>query len=160
MKTTLARSCPRLFMFIMVLTLLGCESGDEEKTPTYTSLWNSTFSSCGVNCHSPTAADGTDNGPDLSSKSSFYSNLVGKNVDSDYPSWASYKTGNCNNINFITPGDAAQSTVVTSLIESYSINQTSCVSSFNLHAVNNTTITDKATQDALVAWINDGAKNN
>lgn len=160
MKTSLTLPYKVLTIATVILTLGGCDGGNETKTPTYSSLWNSTFSSCGVNCHSPTAADGTENGPDLSSKASFYANLVGKNVDNDYPAWATVKAGNCNSINFITPGNASQSTVVTSLIESYAINQTSCTSSFNLHAVNNTTISDKATQDALIAWINDGAKNN
>jgi hypothetical protein len=127
---------------------------------TYSSLWNSTFSSCGVNCHSPSAADGTENGPDLSSKASFYDNLVNKNVDNDYPAWAGVKSGDCNSINFITPGNAAESTVVTSLIESYSINQTSCTSSYNLHVVDRTTITDPAVQNALVTWVNNGAKND
>ncbi|HFD86354.1 MAG TPA: hypothetical protein ENJ35_01610 [Gammaproteobacteria bacterium] len=149
------------FLLALVLGLAGCAddtSGTSE--PTYTSLWNSTFSSCGVNCHAPGVSDGTENGPDLRTKAGFYANLVGKNVNNDYPAWASFKSGNCNNIDFITPGDAARSTVVTSLVESFSINQTSCTSSFNLHAVNKITISDKQTIDALVSWVNAGAPNN
>ena len=159
------------------LVLASCgDSGDQESggsggnaggggnsggvQATYSSLWDSTFNSCGVNCHSPAAADGTENGPDLSSKGGFYTNLVGKTVNKDYPNWANFKNSNCNDIPFIKPGDAAGSTVVTSLIESYSINQTSCVSSYNLHVVNNVEITDSQIQNALVQWINDGAANN
>ena len=127
---------------------------------TYSNLWNSTFSSCGVNCHSPSAADGTENGPDLSSKGGFYANLVGKTVNKDYPDWANFKNGNCNDIPFIQPGDAAGSTVVTSLIESYSVNQTSCTSSYNLHVVEHVEITDSEIQNALVDWITEGAANN
>ncbi len=142
------------------LVLAGCtdSSDDGGVKATYSSLWDSTFNSCGVICHSPAAANGTQNGPDLSSKSSFYANLVGKTVNNDYPNWV--KSGNCNDIPFIKPGDAAGSTVVASLIESYSINQTSCVSSYNLHVVENVEITDSQIQNALVQWINDGAANN
>ena len=156
------------------LALAGCGDSSDQQSggsggnggggggvqATYSSLWDSTFNSCGVNRHSPAAADGTENGPDLSSKGSFYANLVGKTVNQDYPNWANFKNGNCNDIPFIKPGDAAGSTVVTSLIESYSINQTSCVSSYNLHVVNNVEITDSQIQNALVQWINDGAANN
>ncbi len=144
----------------LCLALFGCEATDDEVKPTYSSLWDNTFSSCGVNCHSPTSSDGTENGPDLSSKSSFYANLVGKSVNDDFPAWAGVKSGDCNNIDFIAPGNASGSTVVTSLIESFSINQTSCTSSFNLHVVNRATITDSKTQDAVVNWINGGAANN
>ena len=144
------------------LALAGCSdsSDDSNITPTYSSLWDSTFSSCGVNCHSPSAADGTENGPDLSSKGSFYANLIGKTVNKDYPDWAAVKNGDCNDIPFIQPGDAAGSTVVTSLIESYSVNQTSCTSSYNLHVVEHVEITDSEIQNALVDWITEGAANN
>ncbi len=145
------------------VVLVGCSGGDSTTSkpePTLSSLWNAKFSSCGLNCHSPDASDGTENGPDLRSKDSFYTQLVGKNVNRDFPLWATVKSGNCNDIDFIAPGNPRGSTLVTSLVQSYSINQTTCTSSYNLHEVNRVTISNQDLIDALVTWINAGAPDN
>ena len=148
--------CALLLSFMV----FGC--GDSNKVePTLTSLWDNELKDCGLNCHSPDASDGTENGPDLTTKDNFYNNLVGKNVINDYPSWV--RGGNCDSVNFITAGNANQSTVTASLIQSYSDNlgaAENCVTSFNEHVDKNVSITDQATQDALVEWINNGAQNN
>jgi hypothetical protein len=153
---------------LLLSTLMfGCggEGSDSQSPvePTYTSLWDHLFSGCGVNCHGPDSSDGTQFGPDLTSKNSFLDNTKDMNVNIDFLAWASVKTGDCNDVNFITPGNADQSTVAASLIQSISDRlaaSDNCVTSFNLHEVNRVTITDQAVENALVTWINNGAQNN
>jgi hypothetical protein len=144
--------------------MFGCGGGGSQSVePTFTSLWDHLFSGCGVNCHGPGSSDGTQYGPDLTSMNSFLANTINRNVNTDFPAWASVKTGDCNNVNFITPGNADRSTVAASLIQSISDRLTAsddCNTSFNLHEVNRVTITDQAVANALVDWINNGAQNN
>jgi hypothetical protein len=150
--------CALLLSFLV----FGC-SDNNKVEPTLTSLWDNEFNGCGVICHSPNASDGTELGPDLTTKDNFYNNLVGKNVFNDYPNWASRRVGNCDNVNFITPGNADQSTLTSTLIESYSVSLADsqmCDTTFSVHADIGNDISDKATQDALVEWINNGAQNN
>jgi hypothetical protein len=143
--------------------MIGCGGDESAVEPTFTSLWDHLFSGCGVNCHGTDSSDGTENGPDLTSMNSFLANTINRNVNTNYPAWANFKTGDCNDVNFITPGNADQSTVAASLIQSISDRLAAsddCVTSFNLHEVNRVTITDQAVANALVDWINNGARNN
>jgi hypothetical protein len=134
--------------------------------PTLTSLWNNLFTGCGVNCHTSTASDGTELGPDLSTKANFYNNLVNKSVDTDYPAWglSPTKLSNCNSMNFITPNNATESTLAAALIQSISDTLSAppfnCVTAYNLHDVNNQAISDNTLKNALITWINNGAQNN
>lgn len=153
-------------VFICSLMFACGDSGDDESSslqPTLTSLWDNLLTGCGVNCHSPNAADGSELGPDMSTKANFYANVVGKSVTADYPNWAGLKTGDCNNINFITPGNANESTLTAALILSISdslATAQSCVTAYNFHDVNNQAISDQELQNALITWINNGAQNN
>jgi hypothetical protein len=131
--------------------------------PTFTSLWDNLFTGCGVNCHSPSASDFTNLGPDMSTKAGFYSNVVGKSVNVDYPLWATQKGGDCNDVNFITPNNADESTLAAALILSVSdtlAGNHNCVTAYNEHVVNKQSINDTALKNALITWINDGAKDN
>lgn len=148
---------------IALLGLISC-SEDAEVEPTFSSLWENKFNSCGnVTCHSAAASNGTELGPDLSSKSNFYNNLVNKNVAADFPDWAAVRTGSCDSVDFIEPNNANQSTVVGSLVESVSDTLAAnfnCTTAYNLHVVEKVHITDSKLQDALIQWVNDGAQNN
>ncbi len=151
-------------MFTVVSVVAGCSDTLTGKVePTYTSLWDNLFNGCGVNCHSPSASDGTEAGPDMSSKSAFYNNLVGKSVSVDYASWASVRTGNCNSAKFIAAGNANASTVAASLIQSVSdtlsANQ-SCVTAYSVHEADKVTLSDADLISALQDWINQGAAND
>lgn len=145
---------------VIVLLFVGCAKEDKVE-PTYSSLWDNVFSGCGVSCHSVNSTDGTQSGPILDSKQNFYQNLVGKNTAADYPNWI--KTGDCDSINYITPGNANQSTLAGALILSVSDalkSSSSCDSAYNIHSVTNDVISDEDTANALIQWINDGAAND
>ncbi|MBF0470445.1 MAG: hypothetical protein HQL48_03630 [Gammaproteobacteria bacterium] len=153
-------------LLLLIFSIGGCGSGDDEAdsgssstTPTLTSLWESSFSGCGLNCHSASAADSTENGPNLTTKSSFYSSLVNRQA-SDYPNWL--KNGNCDQVKFITPGDAANSSLLASLDQGYAdtLGATyNCTPSINLHRAISVSLS-AANRDNLVTWINSGAMNN
>ena len=143
---------------ILAISLLsGCGgggSGSDEVT--YNQLWNDEFKSCGTNCHNPSAPDGTENGPDLSDIDGFYANLINKSI-SDYPNWITGSS--CDNTPFINPNNAAKSTIVSGLVETYSTDISGTAdcpttTSFNIHEVNNVTYSDST---AVVEWINSGA---
>jgi hypothetical protein len=157
------KNCLQLLLSTFMFGCGGGGSDGQSVEPTFTSLWDHLFSGCGVNCHGPDSSDGTQFGPDLTSMNTFLDHTVKLNVNNNFPDWASVKTGDCNDVNFITPSNADQSTVAASLILSISDKlaaSDSCVTSFNLHEVNRVTITDKAVENALVNWINNGAQNN
>ena len=153
------RHLPKIAGLVLLSAMVfGCGSNNKVE-PTLTSLWDNEFNTCGVNCHSPAASDGTENGPDLTTQANFYNNLVGKGAG-NYPNWL--KTSDCN-VDFITPGNADESSMVASLIQSYSDSLAAnhnCVTAYNLHLVNHITISDLDLQNALVIWINNGAQNN
>jgi len=145
---------------LLVLLLVGCAKEEEKVEPTFTSLWDNVFSGCGVSCHSVNATDGTENGPILDTKANFYARLVNKTVSNDYPLWAN-KAGDCDNINFITPNDATQSTLAAALILSISDSLgTTCITTYGYHDTNNSIVGDTDTAAALIKWIDDGAENN
>ena len=161
----------QLFKACMILvlggTLFACgggggDSGGNDKVqPTLTSLWEYHFNGCGLNCHSPDAADGTENGPDLTTKENFYNNLVGKNAVDDFGSWL--KNSNCNAVDFITPGNANESSLAAAMLQNVSDQLSaaySCTTSYNIHVVNRVAISDQEIANALVSWINSGAQNN
>jgi len=127
---------------------------------TYSSLWDNLFTGCGVNCHTSTAVDGTELGPDMSTKANFYAQVVGKSM-TNYSSWT--KTSNCNMVSFITPGNANESSLAAALILSVSDTLAaahSCVTAYSSHDVISQTISDNQLKDALITWINNGAQNN
>jgi hypothetical protein len=134
--------------------------------PTLTSLWDNLFTGCGVNCHTSTASDGTELGPDLSTKAKFYTNLVDKSVDVDYSAWglSPTKISDCNSMKLISPGDANGSTMAAALILSISdiliAPPFNCVTAYSFHDVNNQAISDNVLKNALITWINNGAKDN
>ncbi len=139
----------------------GLERGGAKPVkPTFPSLWEHYFYSCGVNCHSPVAADFTEFGPDLSTRASFYSGLVGRRIGPDYPQWADFRTGDCNQIPLIDPGSPERSLVAASLIEALATQleqQVGCTTAYTTHEVNRITITDPELAKALRTWIRQGA---
>lgn len=160
-QTPIKRIVPIAVFIFFSFFMFACTDNDDEPEPnTYSSLWNNSFQYCGIGCHNQTtASDGTENGPDLSSKSNFYNNLVNKSA-SDYPTWQ--KGSNCT-VDFITPGNANRSSMAAALILSVSDTLTGdlgCVTSYNQHEVLGQTISDNALKNELITWINDGAQNN
>lgn len=144
---------------ITTLVVVLISSCAKESEPTFSSLWDNKFSGCGVSCHSSSSQDGTADGPHLSTKSEFYNNLVNKNVSTHYPQWL--KTGDCDNLNLISPYDASQSTLAAAMILSVSDGlKDVCSTTYGFHSTNNAVITDSEVADSLIEWINDGAKNN
>lgn len=143
---------------ILAISLLsGCGgggSGSDEVT--YNQLWNDEFQSCGTNCHNPSAPDGTENGPDLSTIDGFYANLLNKTVNTDYPLWN--KGSDCDDTPFINPNNAAKSLIVTGLIQSDADNIVASgdctTSSYNEHVAKNVSYNNPT---AVVEWINSGA---
>jgi hypothetical protein len=132
--------------------------------PTLTSLWNYSFFGCGINCHTSDpdsgVTDGTEDGPDMSTKDNFYVNLIGKSA-SDYQDWV--KDSNCNSVSFITPGKANESSLAAALILSISDDlaaKYNCVTAYSEHVVNKQAISDDTLKNALITWINNGAQNN
>jgi len=152
----------KIGLVFSVILLWGCnESSDDER---YSNLWDKEFSSCGVSCHLPSATDGTENGPDLSTKALFYANTVNKTVATDYSSWI--RTGDCDSVKLIDPGSANDSLVVGSLVLSVAdaissnfqnSNGQSCTNAFGVHETLSVTLSDQQTIDDLIVWINDGA---
>jgi len=148
----------RLFLPLPIaatLVLSGCGSSSNDSE--FDRLWNSEFYSCGTNCHNPSASDGTENGPDMSTQDGFYTNLVNKTVNNDYSGWFG-RGSDCDTTPFITPSNADKSTVVTSLVQTYSdalVASNDCtVTSYNIHATNQVSLSDP---QAVINWINGGA---
>jgi hypothetical protein len=155
--------CAVLFCALMTACSDSSTTNSSGVQPTLSSLWDNLFTGCGVNCHTSTAADGTELGPDMSTKANFYAQVVGRSVASDYPNWASVKTGDCDTVNFITAGNANESTLAAALISSVSSTLStahSCTTTYNYHNVNNQAISDSTLSNALITWINNGAQNN
>ena len=146
---------------LVALVMFGCAKKDEKDTYSY--LWDNKFSSCGLACHNTGASDGSQNGPDLSSKDKFYTNLVNRSVSGNYASWTG-RTGNCNAVKFIKPNDANNSTLAGSLISSVAdvlkANNGGCDTAFSFHEANHVTINDAELAKGLTDWINKGAQNN
>lgn len=163
-NSTLTFRISCLVLCTWVLTLVGCSTTDEETKiePKFSSLWDNKFSSCGVVCHTPSdVANGTADGPDLTTMAKFYANVVNKSVSDDYAAWIAVRTSTCNDQKIVEPSNANNSTLAASLIESvHNTLKTTCTSAYNYHASNKATITDQALADALVEWINNGAQNN
>jgi len=139
-----------------VLILNGCA-----KTTQYDDVWESSLKGCSLNCHSPDGVGkGLDKGPDMSTQDKFYSNVVGKTVGTDYPDWPAVRVGTCDSVQLIKPGDANNSLVVASLVQSVSDSlaaANSCQTAYNIHVTpENVTDNSQAWTD-LVKWINDGA---
>lgn len=129
--------------------------------PTLSSLWDNYFTSCGVNCHSQNASDGTQNGPDMSTKANFYTQVVGKSL-SDYQGWTG-RTSSCDMVSFITVGNANESSLAAAVILSVSDTLAAnhnCTTAYSSHEAINQTISDNQLKDALITWINNGAQNN
>jgi len=156
----------KIGLVFSVILLWGCnESSDDKIEATYSSLWDNVFNSCAVGCHLPTATNGTEDGPDLSTKTLFYANTVNKTIGTDYPSWI--RTGDCDSVNLIKqPGSTNESLIAGSLIQSVAdsisanfqnSNGQSCTNAFGVHETLNVTLSDQSTINALSAWINDGA---
>ena len=135
-----------------VLFLNGCSKTQYEE------VWDSSLSSCSANCHSPEGTGfGLEKGPDMSSKDKFYANVVGKTVATDYPEWL--RTGDCDSVQLIKTGDATNSLVVASLVQSVADTlaaSENCTIATSLHTQNKVTVSETAWAD-LVKWINDGA---
>ena len=146
---------------LMATVMFGCAKKEEKDTYSY--LWDNKFSSCGLACHNSGASDGSQNGPDLSSKDKFYTNLVNRSISVNYSSWTG-RTGNCNAVKFIKPSDANNSTLAGSLISSVSdvlkANNSGCDTAFSFHEANHVTIKDSELAQGLTDWINKGAQNN
>lgn len=162
----------RLGLFMVVsFTLFACSDSSNTPPPntvqpTLTSLWDNLFTGCGINCHTSTAADGTENGPDLSTKANFFTNLINKSVDNDYIAWTTElppKGGTCNDVNFVTPGNANESTLAAALILNVSDTLAAnhnCITAYSVHEVIKQTVSDNELKNALITWINNGAQNN
>lgn len=133
------------------LFLNGCSKTQYEE------VWDSSLSSCGLNCHEPGGSES--DGPDMSTPDKFYANVVGKTIGNDYAAWTNVRTGTCDDVQLIKKGDAENSLVVASLVQSTSdalAAAENCTTTFNLHVTNKVT-TDTETWADLVKWINDGA---
>ncbi|MBF0471524.1 MAG: hypothetical protein HQL48_09120 [Gammaproteobacteria bacterium] len=133
--------------------------GEAPLAPTFAALWERTLSGCGLNCHSPEAADGSEHGPDLSQRDGFLQQLRQKRVADDYPLWRDLRSGDCNQLPLLLPGDPLRSTLVGSLIEEYAAQigqQQQCHTAYNFHATVYATL-ERGEAAALVSWVARGA---
>jgi len=148
----------KIGLIISVMLLWGCSETDDKTT--YTEMWDSLFNTCSTGCHSPAATNGTEDGPDFSTKDAFYANTINKTVDTDYQNWV--RTGDCNDVSLIKPNSANESLIVGSLALSVADSISAafnCTNAYNVH-IQEQVSADQATIDALIEWINDGAQNN
>jgi len=145
---------------MLILLFTGCAKDEEKVEPTFSSLWDNVFFGCG-SCHSGSDTEGLQNGPDLSSKAGFYTNLLGKNATDDYPFWV--LASGCYSFPLIEAGNPNNSIVAAALIKSVSlnlINTGGCDTAYSVHETNGSAITNSDTAAALIKWIEDGAKND
>lgn len=155
-----------LFCVTILAVFLLASCAEEDKVePTYSSLWDNVFSSCGVSCHNGSASvtDGTNLGPDFSTRTSFYDGVYDITTSS-YGNWvnsADYNLG-CEAYKIVHVGNANLSTLAAALVQSVSegLADNTCDTGYAFHAANNSVITDSDTAAALTKWINDGAKND
>jgi len=132
-----------------LLLFTGCA-----ETPQFDDVWENDLKGCAFQCHSP---DGTaSDGPDMSTQDKFYVNVIEKTVANNYSNWL--KTSDCDTLQLVKPGDAANSSVVASLVQSVSDAQT-CDTAFSFHVGQNVTNTANNWTN-LVKWIDDGAKKD
>lgn len=169
-------------LMIVGLGLSGCDDGSDSQTanepvppvaepdpipdpvlePTLSSLWAEQLSGCAINCHEP--AGEVADGPDYSTPTLFHAQSVDKTIANDYPAWAAIRTGNCNEVPLIAPGEPDRSLVLASLVQSYADQLAAaenCIPAYNLHEVNRLTFAaDDPFIQALVTWIERGAAND
>jgi len=146
---------------LVATAMFGCAKKEEKDTYSY--LWDNKFNSCGLVCHNSSSSDGTENGPDLSSKDKFYANLLNRNVATNYGTWVGVRTGNCNSAKFIRASDGNKSTLASSMVQSVSVAlaaSENCFTTYGFHRDHDVAITDPELAQALIDWINKGAQNN
>lgn len=121
--------------------------------------WETGMNTCGTGCHNTAATDGTENGPDLSTKDKFYTNLVNRSVAVNYSSWISARSGNCNSIKFIVPGSPDEGTLLQSFnaySADYLLASKGCYSSYTAHGAKDINPSPES-YNSLYFWIKNGA---
>ncbi len=154
-----ASSLARGVFFVLLIGLASCgkEEDDEELTvplaATYDSMWANVFSGRCNTCHAPGKDSGTAGGPDMSTKDSFYTQLVGKK-GSDYPAWDTFvkNRDSCKSFEFINEGAADQSLLVSVLSDSAPV----CTVKNHLEGPQNVVMSAQVFT-LLKEWINKGA---
>jgi len=149
---------------LAALVMAGCgqESEDSDSMPPPPdNLWENSLNGCSE-CH----AEGRDQeeGPDMSSPTAFLDGMKNKTANEDYPLWAATKAGDCNDVKLIDPGNADNSLLVASLVQSYSEELSiakDCVTGYNSHASILGIVLDENDEtkpliNELTTWINQG----
>jgi len=142
--------------------LASCGGEGDSTTSTATDTLSSLFdkeikgNGCALNCHSPGGSASP--GPDMRTKESFYLGLVNKNA-LNYLGWG--KVSNCSNvINFVTPGNIAQSMLLATFVQAQSDALVNiCTTSYNFHVDQKVGLSLAGVAN-FTSWINKGALNN
>ena len=158
--TALMRHCLLLFLLLAGLFFVSCGKVDDLMGPTgepgtLERVYSyPTIQGCGT-CHGPGGQ--AEDGPDMSSASSFRNSLVNKNYDANYDDWFPL-TAQCSNAGFpyIEPGSPDTSAVLAAISWEYA--EGKCDGTHAYHSTQNATIdSNQALKDDLVQWIENGA---
>lgn len=140
--------------FLLVLNSCGSDNSGSGGSGGFSQVWSSAFSGkCGT-CHNGSS----DSGPNLSTEAAFYSATVGKSIGTYYPDYVDEIGSGCEDFKLVATGNAGASLLAATVIESVADSfNSSCTPSYSQHKASNVTITDQATIDLVINWINDGA---
>ena len=153
-----------LLLVILCLVRCGFDPTDEdsfEVKPTFSSLWDKTFSNC-QECHNSFTRDKTlEGGPSMNSKEQFYQQMVSQKAE-EFKNWAVISP-DCYSVDFIHKGEPEKSLMLASLseqINSKFLNDFSpCYSSYRIHNLNQVKLSSSE-ESAIIEWIRLGAENN
>ena len=151
------RALRNVLALTIIAFAIGCQKKEDEGT-TFSTIYAQTLgktSGC-ANCHAP-GGSGTNQGAqlDFSTQALAYSTLTSKKVT------GSSKSSTCGTVNIVTAGSPSNSYLAGAVVGSHNVNNFAGVSDCQPITDHiNGNYASASEQEAIISWIQSGAKNN